>query len=270
MSELLRHIAACNNAILPGGRRRLHVGGEPVGWVAPEVADRIARLGVRADAAGLHAEPDALTPIARDLADAGLTRWRKEAFDVRSASGRPPVGQIDRGALPALGIRAEGVHVNGLVGDRLWIARRAADKALDPGKLDHLVAGGIAAGDTASGTLVKEGAEEAGLPAALARTARRVGTIAYAMERTEGLRRDLLSCWDLELPADFQPEPQDGEVEAFELWELDRVLETVRSSDRFKFNVNLVLIDLFLRRGLVHGAEAETVRAALDRPRPED
>ena len=89
------------------------------------------------------------------------------------------------------------------------------------------------------------------------------------MERAEGLRGDLLSCWDLELPADFRPEPKDGEVEGFELWPLDQVLETVRSSDRFKFNVNLVLIDLFLRRGLVRGAEAETVRAALDQPRPE-
>ena len=39
------------------------------------------------------------------------------------------------------------------------------------------------------------------------------------------------------------------------------MLETVRETDEFKFNVNLVLIDLFLRRGLVGGA-ARPARAA--------
>ncbi len=83
------------------------------------------------------------------------------------------------------------------------------------------------------------------------------------MERDEGLRRDVLHCFDLELPESFLPEPQDREVEAFELWELPRVLETMRGTDDFKFNVNLVLIDLFLRRGMVRGEEAESLRAAL-------
>lgn len=65
------------------------------------------------------------------------------------------------------------------------------------------------------------------------------------------------------MPEDFCPEARDGEVEAFELWDLQRVLETVRRTDDFKFNVNLVLIDLLIRRGLVRGEEADTLRAAL-------
>ena len=102
------------------------------------------------------------------------------------------------------------------------------------------------------------------MPAALASQARPVGSIAYAFERAEGLRRDVLYCYDLELPENFRPEPRDGEVEAFELWDLGHVLDTVRRTDAFKFNVNLVLIDLFLRRGLVGREEAQTLRSALD------
>ncbi len=45
------------------------------------------------------------------------------------------------------------------------------------------------------------------------------------------------------------PHPVDGEVTGFELWPMRRVVETVRDTDEFKFNVNLVLIDLFRRLG---------------------
>ncbi len=80
---------------------------------------------------------------------------------------------------------------------------------------------------------------------------------------TEGLRRDLLLCYDLALPEDFVPIAADGEVAQFALWPLARVLATVREGDAFKFNVNLVLIDLFLRRNLIAGDEAARLRAAL-------
>ena len=49
----------------------------------------------------------------------------------------------------------------------------------------------------------------------------------------------------------FSPQAADGEVEAFELWPIARVMQTVRDTDEFKFNVNLVLIDLFRRQGLI-------------------
>ncbi len=198
-------------------------------------------------------------------------RWRNEPFDVRARAGGPVLGRVDRGALPVLGIEAVGVHVNGLVDGaepRLWVARRAADKALDPGKLDHIVAGGVPAGLTPAETLVKEAAEEAAIPPDLARRAVRVGTVAYAMERFEGLRRDRLHCYDLMLPEDFRPRAADGEVAGFELWPLARVMETVRTTDDFKFNVSLVLIDLFLRRGMIAGASAMKLRAALHPPSP--
>lgn len=200
-------------------------------------------------------DPAALPALARSLAARGFGRMRGELFDVRADTAGPALAQIDRGVIPQFGIQAVGVHVNGLVdtptGLHLWVARRARDKLLDPGKLDHIVAGGVPAGLGPWETLIKEAAEEAAIPADLARKAVETGRIRYAMVRSEGLRRDALVCYDLALPADFRPRPHDGEVEAFELWPIARVLETVRDTDDFKFNVNLVLIDLFVRLGMV-------------------
>lgn len=251
----------------------LRIGAEQVGWVRPEVAMALADYaGVVADAAGVALAADAagdLPEIARDLARRGLLRWRGEAFDVRATPEGPVLSQVDRGALPVLGVLAQGVHLDGLVrradGLHLWVARRAADKALDPGKFDHLVAGGIPAGLDAAATLVKEAAEEAALPAALAGRAVKTGVISYAMERPEGLRRDLLHCYEVELPEEFVPVPVDGEVEAFELWPLGRALAVCSGGDAFKFNVNAVLAALFLRHGAIGGADAQRVAAALPR-----
>jgi 8-oxo-dGTP pyrophosphatase MutT (NUDIX family) len=252
-----RHIRACNNASLPGDRLPFRIGDQQIGWVKPAFAARLAKFReIRREAGGLAlADASALPLMARLLSEAGCYRWRNEAFDIRAQPDGPVLARLDRGALPSFGVMAVGVHVNGLVsgpdGPRLWIARRAANKALDPSKLDHIVAGGVPAGLTPAETLVKEAGEEASVPASLASQARHVSIISYAMERPEGLRRDLLHCYDLELPDDFRPHAADGEVEAFELWPIERVLRTVRDTDDFKFNVNLVLIDLFQRLGLI-------------------
>jgi 8-oxo-dGTP pyrophosphatase MutT (NUDIX family) len=266
---LLGHITACQTAVLPGERVAFSLGGTQVGWVRPALAERLAReASVRRDAAGVSlTDAEALPGLARRLSDEGLCRWRDEAFDVRARPDGPVLGQIDRGAIPAFGIVSVGVHVNGLVrradGLHLWVARRAANKQLDPDKLDHVVAGGVPAGLSPLETLVKEAAEEAAIPADLARQARPVGTIGYAMERPEGLRRDHLCCYDLIVPDSFVPYAADGEVAGFELWPLARVIETVRTTGAFKFNVNLVLIDLFIRLGVVAAAPAAILRQAL-------
>jgi NUDIX domain len=273
--DLFRHIAACRNARLPGGRLRLWIGAAAVGWISEVAAAEIAAVAPAAKPTGQGvALPDAASfeAMAAALARHGYVRWRNEPFAVRAHPDGPELARLDRGALPRLGIWSEGVHVNGLVrrsdGPWLWVAERATNKALDPGKLDHLVAGGVPAGLSAAETLRKEAAEEAAMPEALARQAVPVGRIIYAMDRPEGLRRDRLHCYDLWLPEDFCPRPADGEVAGFSLWPIGRVLKAVRESDAFKFNVNLVLIDLFLRLGLVDqaGSDGRGLRAALDAP----
>lgn len=245
---------AGRRATVPGDRVAFLLGGVAVGRVRRADLGRLLAAGFgcrpEGEAVGLP-EATALPALAEALAGAGAFPWRGEAFDVRADWDGPVLATVDRGALPWFGIRAQGVHVNGLVrrsdGPHLWVARRAANRLMDPGKLDHLFAGGIAAGFSEAETLVKEGAEEAGLSETLVRGAIKTGVVDYVIERAEGLRRDRLHCYDLWLPEDVRPVPADGEVAGFGLWPMARVVAAVRDTDAFKFNVRLVLLDLFAR-----------------------
>lgn len=270
MTEFLRHITACRNAVLPGGRMPFRLGAAQVGWVLPDIAAALTEFGATVEPDGVTLVASKLHDVEQQLARQGRFRWRGEAFDVRATPEGPVLAQLDRGGLPTFGVRAEGVHLNGLVsrpdGLWLWIARRAAHKHLDPGKLDHMVGGGVPAGLSPWETLAKEADEEAAVPAGLIVQAKPVALLGYAMDRPEGLRRDRLHCYDLMLPEEFAPKPRDGEVEAFELWPLPAVLDQVRRTDEFKFNVNLVLIDLFLRMRMLPATESQRLRAALDAP----
>jgi thiamine pyrophosphokinase len=137
--------------------------------------------------------------------------------------------------------------------------------------MDHVVAGGIPAGLSPAECLVKEAEEEASIPAEIAASAVPVGRISYVMANEEGLRRDVLHCFDLELPEGVTPVPQDGEVERFALVPAAEMLRIVTEggpgANGVKFNVNLVLADFFLRHGLLGSltaAEVARLRAGLD------
>ncbi|MBS7810808.1 NUDIX hydrolase [Roseococcus pinisoli] len=278
---LYRHIDACNNTPSPNHLLPFRFGAEQVGWVSSDLARALTFFprDFHFDARGVSMasrlrtpgmRSDALAATGRELAKQGFGRVRGELFDIRAEAEGAVLGTLDRGAIPLFGVIGQGVHLNGLVrradGLHVWVGIRAKDKAVAPGQLDNLVAGGIPAGLTPQETLLKEAGEEASLPPELAVTARRVGRLSYILTNNEGLRRDVLHVFDLELPESFIPTPNDDEVERFELWPVARLLEVVRETEDVKFNVNLVLIDLFLREGLVDPASAEgqALRAGLD------
>ncbi len=266
--SLLHHIDAIRNVRLPGDRLPFLLADTQIGWLAPEAARLLLQLGCAAASGGVVLrEAQALPALAEAAARAGAFTWRAEAFDVRAMPEGAVLATVDRGALPWLGVAAKGVHVNGLVrradGLHLWVAQRAPGRLMDPGKLDHLFAGGISAGHTVDSTLLKEGAEEAGLAESVVRRAVPVAVLGYVTERPEGLRRDRLHCYDLVLTEEVRPAPADGEVAGFALWPIARVIETLRGTDLFKFNVALVLIDLLLRLDLLAGGEARALRAAM-------
>jgi len=278
MDRLARHVDALNNLPSPAGYLPFRIGADQVGWLEPEAARALIVLhrsvhfgpegvSLAAGLRGAAARTAALGEIARTLARSGFGRVRGEEFDVRAGTEGPVLATVDRGVLPALGVISQGVHVNGIVrradGPHLWVGWRSKDKAVAPGQMDNIVAGGIPAGLTPERCLVKEAEEEASIPAALALTARPVGRVSYVMRTEEGMRRDLLHLYDLEVPEGVVPVPNDDEVERFELLPLGRVLEAVRDTDAVKFNVNLVLIDLFLREGLVEDRDG-ALRAGLD------
>ncbi|OYW08819.1 MAG: hypothetical protein B7Z53_04110, partial [Rhodospirillales bacterium 12-71-4] len=210
-----RHVAACNNIASPATLLRFRIGEEQVGWVGAETARALAfyprdvhfepqgvALAGKLRAPGARSE--ALALLARGLAARGHLTLRHELFDVRPGTEGPVLARLDRGALPVFGIIAHGVHVNGFVrrpdGLHLWVGWRSRTKAVAPGQIDNIVAGGVPSGLSPAETLVKEAAEEASIPPELAALARPVGRVSYVMAAPEGLRRDVLHCHDLELP----------------------------------------------------------------------
>ena len=264
--SLLDRVTACHHWT-PEAYRPWYVGRVLVGRVRHELARRLRDFpgvfDVANDAVALapaladfDSRSEALAEVVRRLAEAGeVGRLRGEDYPVVPRWGDDPLLKIERGVAPDFGVRGYGVHLNGLVesgaGLKVWVAKRSMTKPTGPGKLDHLVAGGQPHGLGVMENLIKECAEEADLPADLAGQAVAVSAISYRCERAEGLRDDVLFCYDLVLPADFVPRNTDGEVEWFELWPLERVVQRVRESDDFKFNVALCLIDLFVRRGVI-------------------
>ncbi len=204
----------------------------------------------------LDARSAAVHDVIVQLADRGDVRQpRGETYGISEGWNAPTRLRLDRGLVPMFGVKSYGVHVNGFVpgpdGLKMWIGQRAPDKRIAPNKLDHMVAGGLAHGYSVDETVVKEAAEEADVPDALARRARPVGALTYVTELEQGLRDDTLFVFDLELPTDFVPRNTDGELTGFELWDIDAVMARVRDTDDFKFNVAPVLIDFFLRHGLL-------------------
>ncbi|WP_439598411.1 DUF4743 domain-containing protein [Falsiroseomonas sp.] len=281
LARFERHIAACNNIASPAHLLRFRIGDQQVGWVGTDLARALAfhprdfhfdhqgvALAGRLRAPGARSQ--ALAEVAKSLAGRGHLTLRGELFDIRTVPEGPVLAQLDRGAMPAFGAISQGVHVNGFLrrpdGLHLWVGFRSRHKSVAPGQLDNVVAGGIPAGLSAAETLVKEAAEEASIPPEVAARAQPAGRVSYVMAVPEGLRRDVLHCYDLELPEGLVPRPNDNEVERFELWPAQRLLAEVRDRDQVKFNVNLVLIDFFLRHGLLDAAApgAEALRAGLD------
>ena len=209
VAKLLSHITACQTACLPGDRLAFYIGEHHAGYVRPEFAARLAAVSNEISVTNRVTLKAAAAGELNKIATAVGSRVRGENFDVRETVEGPSLALLDRGALPDFGVIGVGVHLNGLVqltdGWHLWIGKRAADKKLDPGKLDNLVGGGVAAGHTPLQTLVKEAEEEASLPRELAAGATQVGRFAYNMERPEGLRRDVVFAYDLILPESFYP-----------------------------------------------------------------
>ncbi|MDG6094459.1 NUDIX domain-containing protein [Acetobacter sp. AN02] len=269
----LRHLHECNQATLPGNRTLFRLAGKKAGWIDPVLAPTLAQSdSIRQTEAGFALDdPGQLEALGNTLANQGLYKPHNELFDVApDPDSDRAEARIDRGALPLFGFRARGVHMNGLVrrkdGLFLWVGHRAATKRLDPGKLDHLVAGGVSAGLSPDEALRKEAAEEASMPADIVARASHTARLVYTIARPEGLRRDILHCYDLELPETFHPAPADGEVDHFSLMSIHEVFERVRDTNDFKFNVNLVLTDLFLRERLIDpdSTTGQELRRGLD------
>jgi hypothetical protein len=247
--------------------RPFAVAGQRVGWIGDALADRLRGFprtftvdgrGVRlADALeSFDSRTGAVAEVVDRLrAEGWFPGWRDEAFAVGTTFYAPPLLQIERAAARHFGIRCYCVQLNGLVegeGElQMWIARRAHSKPIGPGKLDQIVGGGVPAGMGLRACLIKECAEEASIPQALAAQARPVGAVAYLRQEGDISDDEVMFNYDLALPAGFTPVNADGEVAGFDLWPASRVKAVLSDTDEVIFDVALCLIDCLVRHGLV-------------------
>ena len=220
--------------------------GRRIGWLRPELAARLrawpALFSSSAERVALL-RPEALAPVVEELAAEGfIPGWRNERYRIAGAF------DVERAAARPFGLATEAVHLNGVCGEGMWLARRSSTKATDPGMLDNMVGGGIAGGLSIEGTLVKEAWEEAGIDATLARCATRSGRIELVREVAEGVQCEVIHVYDLDVPADFAPRNQDGEVAEFRLLAFAEVHRLIEGSDELTVDAALVALDFFSRR----------------------
>jgi 8-oxo-dGTP pyrophosphatase MutT (NUDIX family) len=186
---------------------------------------------------GMHSEPYAIIGANFPVS---LERYAASLF-----------GIISRGAhLTAYTITAEGMQV--------WVPRRAPNLFTYPSCLDTTVAGGLPAGEDPFECIVREADEEASIPEELVRQkAKACGCLSYVGQNdargggeTGLIHPDLIYLYDIELPEDFVCRQNDEEVKGFYLMNVDEVKEGLFKGE-FKTNSALVMIDFFVRHGII-------------------
>lgn len=183
---------------------------------------------------------------------------KNEMFPVVTGFGNEPILQIERNATIFFGVKVFGLHVNGytLKNDKIhmWLGRRGPTLRGWPNMLDQMVAGGQPIGMSLKDNLVKEAEEEASLPCEISSKAKPVTSISYSCYMLEGVRRDTLFVYDLELPEDVHPKEDGDEVAGYLCLPVEDVMEIIeneKGAEKFKPNCNLVAIDFFIRHGII-------------------
>lgn len=175
--------------------------------------------------------------------------------------------QIERFASSLFGITSRGAHLTahtrGSEGMKIWVPRRNPNLKTYPNMLDTTVAGGVPADESPFDNMVREADEEASLPAELVRqNVRSVGCLTYigltgtgyGVEEAGLVVPDIVYLFDLELDEDVVPKPKDDEVKEFTLMSVEEVKKAMLGGE-FKPNCAVVMIDFFIRHGIITAAE---------------
>lgn len=194
-----------------------------------------------------------------------LPGWRNENFQACLPNGMP-IFELERAAFRPLGLTSHAVHLNGLCrmpnGEiRMWLGRRSPDKAVDPNRMDNMVGGGVAAGETIKLACEREGWEEAGLSANLLRGLQQNALLLAERPVPRGLHREWLHVFDIWLPLGMVPCNQDGEMAEHRCLTLEEV-ESLVIAERFMIDAALVAVDCLSRLNY-WGADSRYVQSAL-------
>lgn len=166
-------------------------------------------------------------------------KWRNERVAVTDEQGQV-VASVERAAVRVLGIATQAVHlVGGDLSGRVWVQRRALDKAVDPGMLDTLVGGLVAHGESVASALERETWEEAGLRLTELGDVRELGHMVVRRPLPDGYMVEQVIMFSAQVPTSLVPVNQDGEVMGFDCLTVD---ELVRRMSGGEFTFEAVLI----------------------------
>ncbi|CAL9729181.1 hypothetical protein MOUN0_G00650 [Monosporozyma unispora] len=196
-----------------------------------------------------------------------LKAWRNEKYAIWIK--QTPYVLIERALSGPFGIITHGSHINGYVTDpvtqevKFWIPRRSATKPTWPLMLDNIIAGGLGYPYGPYETAIKESLEEANLEKEIIeKYIESAGVVTYFHYAGDASKDNFDSegsyivgeaefIYDLHLPHDIIPRPNDGEVDSFNLMTLEQTIHALQNKE-FKPNCGLVMIDFLIRNGYIN------------------
>jgi len=194
---------------------------------------------------------DSLRALANGLHQLGLIpAWRNEEFAWYGSDGHEYF-RVERAAFRTFGFRSQAAHINGFTSTgTLWLGRRSESKQIDPGKLDNLSAGGIAADETPWVCARRELWEEAGIPPEIAAGIQPAGRMEMRRPTPPlGFHAESLFIYDLLIPSNLLPTNHDGEVAGFIAVSHGEAAARILA-DEFTADAALVTADFILRRNI--------------------
>ncbi|EPX74787.1 thiamine diphosphokinase Tnr3 [Schizosaccharomyces octosporus yFS286] len=272
--DLVKLLDSCDsfhNNFIPGSVP-FYLDGAIVGYVIPEVINELVKFdsfnfdwiyepgkSLQLNATSFEKRSSILEKILNVWRKSNLfgvaDQWRDELYSVFGPNGEVAIA-VERGGYWLFGFVSYGVHCTIYIPPtpttpmRLWVPRRSPTKQTWPGYLDNSVAGGITHGDSIVGTMAKECLEEANLSVSHSNLQSR-GIVSYIkFARQKWYQPELQYVFDIPINEDTKLRPNDGEVAEFHLWTLDQVIQGL-AEQRFKPNCALVILDFFIRHGIL-------------------
>jgi 8-oxo-dGTP pyrophosphatase MutT (NUDIX family) len=136
-----------------------------------------------------------------------------------------------------------------------WLQRRAMTKVMHPGKLDTVAGGGIRVGEKAIDAMAREALEEAGIPEDFSFShLKACGAISYHLSysflNSPGSFPHVVFAYEMEMPGDMIPKPNDGEASEFVTMTESQIMDALFGDD-FKPIVGVQWVGHFYRQGIL-------------------
>lgn len=242
-----------------------------IGWTKDDVAQTLSRLGdtwiyspahlmlnpiyqdyqsrtEAVDVTMLEASEQGILPEKPDYSAIGGDDWY-----IVGAHRFQPVFEMRRFYSIFLGVRRYASRINAYHDDQMWIVTRGSGVHEYKGALDNLVAAGQMAGRTILEHALVEAHEEAGLSAQDCAAMRSTGMIHIARHTAAGFVFDEnIYVYDLDTQGRITPSiVNEWETAKIELWSFDKILHSIKTTDDFRPEAALCLIDFFIRHGVI-------------------